>query len=226
MLYQGLRLIEKMKILLLGATGRTGKLVLQSLLKSGYEVNCLARNSERILPTNGDTIFEGNASKSEDLLRAIRGCEHVISVLNISRKSDFPWSKLRTPKNYLSDVMGKLIPISERENVKRIVVCSAWGVAETKNDIPKWFKWFIDNSNVGAAYQDHERQEKLITDSKLDWTIVRPVGLTNSMKNETIKEPFGSKPNLTISRHRLAKYLADSLNNEKLIEKKIVISKE
>ena len=215
-----------MKILLLGATGRTGKLVLQALLKSGYEVNCLARNSERIIPANGVTILEGNASKSEDLQLAISDCEHVISVLNISRKSDFPWSKLRTPKKYLSDVISRLVPISEMEKVKRIVVCSAWGVAETKNDIPKWFRWLIDNSNVGVTYLDHERQEKIITESKLDWTIVRPVGLTNSKRNETIKESFGSKPNLTISRHSVANYMVDSLNSEKLIEKKVVISKE
>ena len=226
MTHRLLCLNKKMKILLLGATGRTGKLVLQALLKSGYEVNCLARNSERIIPANGVTIMEGNASNSEDLQRAISDCEHVISVLNISRKSGFPWSKLRTPKKYLSDVISRLVPISEMEKVKRIVVCSAWGVAETRNDIPKWFRWLIDNSNVGVTYLDHERQEKIITESKLDWTIVRPVGLTNSKRNETIKESFGSKPNLTISRHSVAKYMVDSLDKEKLIEKKVVISKE
>ncbi len=37
-----------MKILVLGATGRTGKLVLKTALEKGYQVHCLSRNSQRI----------------------------------------------------------------------------------------------------------------------------------------------------------------------------------
>ncbi|MCB0847910.1 MAG: NAD(P)H-binding protein, partial [Bacteroidetes bacterium] len=89
-----------MRILLLGATGRTGKLVLKKALEKGYQVNCLARNSQRIDEEEGLTIIEGNPNKEADLQKAINNCEAIISVLNISRKSDFPWSGLRTPKNY------------------------------------------------------------------------------------------------------------------------------
>jgi len=140
-------LIRHMKILLLGATGRTGKLVLEKALESRYEVNCLSRNSERIEPQEGLTIFEGNPNNKTDLENALTECDFVINVLNISRKSDFPWATIRTPENYLPDVMNTLIPIAEDNHLKRIVVCSAWGVAETKNDIPKWFRWLIENSN-------------------------------------------------------------------------------
>ena len=49
-----------MRILLLGSTGRTGKLVLKKALESGYQVNCLARNSTRIVKQNGVTLMEGN----------------------------------------------------------------------------------------------------------------------------------------------------------------------
>ncbi|MTI31189.1 NAD(P)-dependent oxidoreductase [Xanthovirga aplysinae] len=214
-----------MKILLLGATGRTGKYVLKQALESDYEVNCLSRNSERIQKQDGITVIEGNPNNKTDLEKAISDCDSIISVLNISRKSDFPWAKLRTPKKYLSDVMNLLVQIAEEGNLKRIVVCSAWGVAETKNDIPKWF---IESSNIGIAYQDHERQEKIISESKLDWTIVRPVGLTNSRRKENIKETFdnNSRPHLTISRQSAAKYLVDCLETDQLIGKKVVISKQ
>lgn len=214
-----------MKTLLLGATGRTGKLVLQELLKNKHEVHCLGRNISRIAVSDRLILLEGDPSNSEDLLGAIRGCNNVISVLNISRTSDFPWAKLRTPKKYLSDVMGNLIPICEKENVKRIVACSAWGVAETRKDLPFWFKWVIDFSNVGIAYQDHERQEKILTASHLDWTIVRPTGLTNSKRKQTINESFEGDANLFISRASVAHYLVSSLSDTRLIRKKVVISK-
>ncbi len=216
-----------MKILLLGATGRTGRLVLQKALEKGHQVSCIARNATRIPEQEGLTIFEGNAGTKSSLEEAISGCDAVINVLNISRTSDFPWSRLRTPPTYLSDVMRLLVSVAAKHNLKRISVCSAWGVSDTKNDLPKWFRWFIDNSNIGVAYRDHEKQEQILQESELVWTIVRPVGLTNSHRKEKIRETFGNtpKPNLTISRASVAEYLVDSLNHEHLIGKKVVISK-
>lgn len=217
-----------MRILLLGATGRTGKLVLQKALENGHQVNCLSRKTERIAEQNGLTVWEGDPTREADLLKASEACEAIISVLNISRKSDFPWASLRTPETFLSDVMKLLVSVAEKRNIKRMAVCSAWGVAETRNDIPKWFKWFIDHSNIGIAYKDHERQEQIITESNLDWTIVRPVGLSNSRRIERIRETFDSNPtpNLLISRHSVAQYLVESLEQDHLMKRKVVISKE
>ena len=217
-----------MKLLLLGSTGRTGKIVLEIALKKGYQVNCLARNTERIKKRKGLTIFDGNPTNENDLKKAISKCDFVISVLNISRKTDFPWSSLKTPSTFLSDAMNIVVRISKNENIKRISICSAWGVAETKNDIPKWFKWLINRSNIGIAYNEHEKQEEIISKSKLNWTIIRPVGLSNSKKEEKIIETFNNKPkpNMLISRKSLAKYLLQSLTNNSLIEKKVVVSKK
>ena len=217
-----------MKLLLLGSTGRTGKIVLEIALKKGYQVNCLARNTERIKKRKGLTIFQGNPTNENDLKKAIYKCDFVISVLNISRKTDFPWSSLKTPSTFLSDAMNIVVRISKNENIKRISICSAWGVAETKNDIPKWFKWLINRSNIGIAYNEHEKQEEIISKSKLNWTIIRPVGLSNSKKEEKIIETFNNKPkpNMLISRKSLAKYLLQSLTNNSLIEKKVVVSKK
>lgn len=173
----------------------------------------------------GLNILEGNPAKKTDLEQAVAGTEAIINVLNVSRKSDFPWAKLRTPETFLSDVMSLLIPLSKQAQVRRLVVCSAWGVLETKADIPGWFRWFMDNSNIGAAYRDHERQEALIDKSKIDWTIVRPVGLTNGKKQKVkVTVENNPRPSLTISRLSVAQYLVDCLNQDELIRKKVVIS--
>jgi len=215
------------KILLLGATGRTGKLVLKEALEKGYKLNCLARNSSRINTHPNLTLFEGNPTNKEDLEHAMVDCQSVISVLNISRNSDYPWAKLRTPEQFLSNTMQQLIPIAEEKKLARLIVCSAWGVGDSRNDIPNWFKWFINNSNLGAAYKDHELQEELVASSKLNWTIVRPVGLKNSTKEEVIQETYNNipKPSIMISRLSVAKFLINSLSSEKLVGKKVIISK-
>lgn len=216
-----------MKILILGGTGRTGRLAVNCALENGYEVTCLARNVNRIEKKDGLTIIDGSPLNEEDLTKAIAGCEVVISILNISRKSDFPWSGLRTPQHFLSDVMQQVISVAKSQNVKRIITCSAWGVSETRHDIPGWFRWFIDHSNIGVAYADHERQENILATSELDWTIVRPTGLTNSKAEQRILETYDNqpKPSLTISRQSVARYLVGCLRREDLIQKKVVISK-
>ena len=217
-----------MRILLLGATGRTGKWVLKTALEKGHSVHCLSRNSHRIPKKDGIAVFEGNPASSDDLKKAMEGCEAIISVLNISRTSDFPWARLRTPKTLLSDTMSLVVSSAKELGIKRAAICSAWGVAETKKDIPNWFKWFIDNSNIGVAYTDHERQENILQQSHLDWSIARPVGLSNSKRTETIQESLNNKPkpSMLISRKSVGRYLVESLENETLIGKKVVISKK
>lgn len=216
-----------MRLLILGATGRTGKLVMEEAIAKGFEINCLVR-SRRKLETSGKIrIVEGNPSNLIDLRAAMENCDYIINVLNISRKSDFPWASLRTPKTFLSRVMNNLIETSSEMNLQGITICSAWGVLETKKDLPLWFKWLIDYSNIGFAYKDHERQEKLLEKSDLKWRIVRPSGLTNTKKEQQIKESYDNspKPSLTISRKSLAKYLIDSIYNEELKGRKVVISR-
>ena len=163
-----------MKILILGATGRTGRLLVEEALTHGYEINVLVRD-ERKLTINSASIsvYEGTPTDRAALAIAMRCCEAVLGTLNISRTSDFPWARLRTPETFLSDSMKHIIDLAGTQNIKRIVITSAWGVSETKKDVPGWFRWVIDHSNVSYPYRDHERQEALLKNSNLNWTAVR-----------------------------------------------------
>jgi putative NADH-flavin reductase len=216
-----------MKVLILGATGRTGKLILEESLNQGHEINCLVRKPEKIKEKHKRlNLFEGSPERTSELKNAMQGCEGIISVLNISRKSDFPWSKLRTPPTFLSDVMKNIVSLAENNATKRLIVCSAWGVAETAKEIPFWFTWFIKNSNIGVAYDDHEKQENILKKSNLKWTIVRPTGLTNFKNEKKIIISYNNnpKPKLTISRKNVAKFMINALSNDELIGRTPVIS--
>lgn len=213
-------------VLILGATGRTGRHLLDAALEAGYRVHALVRDPGRLIISHPHcTLFQGSPADPTALASAFEGCGYVLSCLNISRKNDFPWAPLRTPPTLLSDVMQSLLELHQQQGIKRMVICSAWGVAETRDYIPGWFKWVIDHSNVGAAYQDHERQEVLLTASKLPWTLVRPVGLTFSLTPQTVKESYDNqpRPRLTISRKSLARFMVEALDRDELIHKKPVI---
>ncbi len=214
------------KILLLGATGRTGKEVLHQALSLGYQINILVRDKSNVKYDHSNLqVFEGDTRSYTDLGIAIEDCGACISCLNISRKSDFPWSPLRTPEDFLSVTMSNLIKICKKEEIKRLVFTSAWGVGDSRPYIPSWFVWFIDNSNLSSAYLEHERQEAMIRNSGLDWTIVRPVVLTNRQTYKMPKVIIGNetKPALTISRKETAQFILCTLEDEKYVHKAPVI---
>ncbi|RWY53687.1 NAD(P)-dependent oxidoreductase [Mucilaginibacter gilvus] len=215
-----------MKILILGATGRTGKLLLQEALQQGYEVNVLVRNRSRVPLHPALTVFEGSPADTNILNNAMKGCEAILSALNISRNSDFPWAALRTPPDFLSKIVALIIELAPQNNIARIIVISAWGTSDTRNDIPWWFKWVIEHSNVGVAYRDHERQEGLFAASALNYTIVRPAGLVNSIQSKPVIISLNNmpKPRLTISRGEVVKFMVQVLQDDLFLRQMPVVS--
>ena len=209
-----------MKVLLLGATGRTGKLILNNLLQRGHHVNAIVRDASKInFSSDYLQVFVGSTLNESLLDKATEGCQAVISALNISRKNDFPWSRLRTPKTLMSDTVEKLLPILNSRNIKRIIIISAWGANETRKHLPWWFSWLIKNSNINYGYLDHERQEKLLARKGLDWTAIRPAGLVNMAANKPVKISLNNspKPSLIISRKAVANFAVDILEQADLI---------
>jgi putative NADH-flavin reductase len=203
-----------MRILILGATGRTGRILLNEAISRGHTITVLVGHKSS-LRTDPELlqVYEGTPLNKFTLASAIDGCDAILSTLNISRHSDFPWSSLRTSKDFLSASMKNILLIAKEKKVKRIIVTTAWGVAETKKDIPFWFRWLINNSNIRFPYLDHARQETLLKASDMDWTIVRPVGLSNQIHDKKVKVTLDNqpKPSLSISRHNVALFMLDAL---------------
>jgi len=216
-----------MRLLILGGTGRTGKLLVEEAVKRGYLVNVLVREKKHYSsPSLFISVFEGLPTHKADLAGAMLGCDAVINALNISRTSDFPWAKLRTPKKFLSLSMENEIAIARLQHIDRIITISAWGVNETKKELPFWFKWLIDYSNISYAYAEHEAQEQLLLISGLKWTAVRPVILTNFKKDQPVTVSYNKfpSPGLFISRYNVAKFIVDILEDPEFYQKQPTIS--
>ncbi|MET0463144.1 MAG: NAD(P)H-binding protein, partial [Chitinophagaceae bacterium] len=206
-----------MRILLLGATGRTGKLLLTQALQRQHEVMALVRDRSKIRITHPNLqVMQGHPADRACLNTAMKGCDAVISTLNISRYNDFPWTPLRTPKDFLSNVMSQVISLTGTHGIQRIIFTSAWGVGDSEKDIPGWFRWLVSKSNLRYPYQDLYRTEELLKATALQWTAVRPVVLTNRRKISTAKVTMGNDrvPSLFISRASVASFMLDALEQK------------
>ena len=220
---------NKLRILLLGATKGLGKEILKEALSLGFEINCLVRNAKKFpIEQNNIRVFEGDATSSIDLENAVQDSKIIISTLNVMRKNLFPWSNITNDKNTISKSSKNIIEISKRKKVKHLISVSAWGVNESLDHIPIWFKLLIKNSNLKYPYIDHGKSEKLLVNSNLNWTILRPSALVNFFNNHQVKESISlkNKPSLIISRKSLAKFIINIVDKKNYYNKIVTVSKK
>jgi uncharacterized protein YbjT (DUF2867 family) len=213
-----------MRILLLGGTGRTGRLILEEALARGIEVSALVRDAERLGRTDA-LIYEGSPYDPGQIERAIDDCEAVVSALNVSRRSDNPFSRLRAPRDLMSRSIGHAIEAMNEHGLRRIAVISSLGVGDSRPRMPALFRGIMALTNIRHAMRDHERQERLLMESGLDWTVVRPALLNDGEPGElrvalTLDEPLGGRT----SRRAVARFLVQVVEEGRYIGQALSIS--
>ncbi|MGA7093495.1 MAG: NAD(P)H-binding protein [Candidatus Cybelea sp.] len=215
-----------MKLLLLGATGRTGRWVLEYALAAGHDVVALVRTPEKILAHSTQlSIVRGTPESAGDVLAAICGSEAVISTLNNNRESDLPWARPLSPPMLMTRSIANAVSAMRSNDVRRIVTLSALGVGDSFVYAPAITRLLIHHTNLRIVYEDHEAQEALLRTSGLDWTCARAAILTNRRSRQLLVSCDGRpKPALTIGRAELARFMVDILDQPTFFGKAPVIS--
>lgn len=165
--------VSKMRFAVLGATGGTGRHVVATALERGHDVIALARRAEAFDPAPGlRQVVWADLNDPAVLLDAFQGVDAVISALG---------GALRGPTTVCTDGIRSAITAMTQVGVARLIAVSAYGVADTHDrSLYSLAVW----AGVGDRMRDKETMEPLIVDSGLDWTIVRPPKLTDSVEIE------------------------------------------
>lgn len=199
-----------MKIAVLGASGRTGRLVIDQGIARGHEMTALVRKAAQFAPRDNLSVIEGSPIVAADVERAIADADGVIVTLNNSRTSDLPWARPVSPPNFLeSSVRNIAAAMEATESTSRLVMLSAIGVGDSFPDAPWILRQLIRHTNLAIGYADHNEVDAFLRSTALDWTLVRAVGLSNSQKVGqlivgTARVP---KPAMMISRKMVAQFL-------------------
>lgn len=162
-----------MKILVIGATGATGQEIVKQALEARHQVTALVRDPAKVhfLPSVQKVV--GNVLDAKSLHRAVAGQEAVISSLGSGATG--PFKELTK----LSEGTRNLVRAMQAENVKRLVCITGIGAGESKGHGPWWYDWLVQPLVLRGVYVDKTRQEAVVRQSGLDWTLVRPGALTN-----------------------------------------------
>ena len=177
-----------MNLVVLGATGGTGRLVVEQALAAGHTVTALVRSPERLTLRNPNLhVIAGQATDPSAVSRALDGADALISTLGGSG-------------SLISDSTQAIIDAAPKAGVSRVVVLSSFLVERDRFDP---VTRLLTGLAMGSMIKDKSAGEKALRDSDLDWTIVYASGLTDG-------PPSGSVVVLTEGRkwslsHRIAR---------------------
>jgi putative NADH-flavin reductase len=167
-----------MRVLVIGATGGTGREIVKQALERGHDVVALARKPSRIKFTHDRLhVARGDVMDPASLDAAMPGCEAVVCALGHKR-----WLG---PSKILSEGTRNIVRAMEKHGVKRLVVETALGVNGSSGRLGLYYTLFTIPFILPFYWYDKGRQERVVIESSLDWVIVRPGQLTNGRKRGT-----------------------------------------
>ncbi|SFS37306.1 NAD(P)-dependent oxidoreductase [Marininema halotolerans] len=206
---------QRKRIVVFGATGRTGEHVLTQSLEEGYDVIAYVRNPTKLSLQHARlTIMQGDIFNEEQVHHAIEGSDAVLCALGVPMGSKLPVCSVGTQN---------IIQAMKRNGVNRLIVITGLGVKRTRGDI-NWFERAFLTLFLcldQAAADDKEIQEDLIEESQLDWTILRPPWLTHGKKTSRYRVGMGESVHPTlisrISRRDLAECMVQQITDRTFI---------
>ena len=201
-----------MKLFVIGATGRTGREVVQQALTRGHHVTAFVRSPESVGAKSEQlTVVKGDATDEEQLFRAMQNHDAVISTLGPR--------KVFKPGSLLHDSALATTRAMQRAGIKRLVVLSA---AAHFPGIPNRIASFIMRNHM----RDSLAMEGIVQSNGLDWTIARPPRLTQG-DSTTYRSREDAAPGMgfTLDRKAVAAFMLDAIEQTKHLHKIVGIAK-
>lgn len=169
-----------MKALVIGASSGVGYYLVQQLLEEGHEVTACSRTAMDIeLPYPQACFKRADVRDFFALQRIVPGHDVVYLCVGILPGID--------EVHLFSEGTRNVIDAMHEAGVNRLIVVSSIGVGDSKGHGGFFFDKILHPLYMKRILRDKERQEKLVRDSDLDWTIVRPGFLTYGRKRQKYK---------------------------------------
>jgi uncharacterized protein YbjT (DUF2867 family) len=207
-----------MKILVIGASQGTGALSVKAALAKGHAVSAFSRTPSKLGMEHPKlTLIAGDFHDAKSVSDAVAGHDAVIISASPTKLS-----AIKDKPDYFSRGTKYCIDAMKEHGIKRLVVLTAHGVAESK-PAASWFqRTFLIDRLLKGFFDDHVVQEKMTRESGLDWVIARPTRLTNgAAKGKYVRtEELVSVPG-SISRADLADFLVESCESNAHVGKAV-----
>jgi len=207
-----------LNILIVGANGKTGRALVHQACELGHHVTALVHHPPKD-PLHCARILHGDAGDPQFLDSAVATQHAVIDTVG-TRK---PFLKTTLETN----VARNLISAMRLHNVRRLVAVSSLGVGDSIVNVPPLYRALMPLFFRGAI-PDKEGMEAELRSSNLDWTIVRPAGLTDGPATHAVQiiTPESRCQVRRIPRADVAAFILQHLAGDTLLRKTVGIATE
>lgn len=204
-----------MKLVIFGASGQTGRLLVEQALDNGHFVTAYVRRAGALTQNHPNlNQVVGQLSDTSRLTEAIAGADACFSTLG--------GTSLSKPSTEFTRGIGRIVTVMEQQGVSRFIYLSSIGAGESRYFMGPLLRLLIVGLFLRIPLADHTANEKCISKSSLQWTLVRPGNLTTGEK--TGKTRHGSdfiklNGNPKISRADVAAFMLDQAENQSFLKK-------
>ena len=184
------------KILILGATSPTGKVLIKHLQskKKELDITCFVRNPEKLSSFSGLNIVKGDLNEKKSLSSAMKDKDIVITLLNGEDLVTMAENIIYTMKQY---------------NIKRIIWMTGMGI---HHEVPGKIKELLDK--LVESQPHYVKAADTIMNSGLDYTLLRGAHLTDGDNRKYYiqkeGEPLHSN---TCDRIAIAEFIENIIDN-------------
>ncbi|MCA9549419.1 MAG: NAD(P)H-binding protein [Myxococcales bacterium] len=218
--------VDEMKILVMGATGGSGRAAVAELLAAGHEVTALVRRPDALKAQDGLRLVVGDAMDPEAVDDAVAGQDAVLITLGITEnplRVRF-LGPAHTPLTIRSQGTQNAIQAMRRHGVRRLVVQTTYGVGATKARL-RWVERALFWALLKPQIQDSEVQNQAVVDSGLEWVLAQPVHLSDGPEAPA---PFtsteGEVGRMQVTRASVGRFLAEAVGSPRWVGQTVALS--
>jgi putative NADH-flavin reductase len=197
-----------MRLFVLGATGKTGGVLVLQALARGHSVT-----------TFGRSLFTG--SQSGEVLSIVGDPMSVLELSDALPRHDAVLSVLGTrglgATSVLEDTSRATISAMKKTDVRRLVILSSALLDLHIGLINR----IVSRTILRHFSRDQRAMEKLVTASALEWTVLRPPRMTDSAPDEQSSSTLGEPPDvrgMQITKEEVARVMLDAVENRRYIK--------
>ena len=210
-----------MNITIIGASAGIGLETVKRGLDRNHSITTLSRSGIEIEEKKSLNVILGDATNKADLLSSIQNADAIIVTLGTSKNMN--------ATTLFSDFAQLMVEI-HKENKTDIpfIFVTGFGAGESKNYVPWLVKMFLKYF-LKDVYADKTKMEEIITNSDLNWTVVRPGRLLDGELTEKyrIENKLFKGINIGgINRADVADFLIKQAEKQTELKKYIAISEK
>lgn len=204
---------NSVKITIIGGSQGTGAQLASLAQRAGHEVTTVSRSG--VTPTGTHAVM-GNAMDPAVVTEAVAGADAVVVTVGAAKGV----------RNHRAAVTQAVVTAMAKTGARRIVVQSSLGAGDSAKQLPAFLRPIM-TVLLAKPLADHNAQESAVTSAGLDWTLVRPTGLSNKPATGTWKALEVTGPGRlggSIPRVDLAACLLEILEDDSTIGKALGVS--